>query len=37
MPGVERVEMATRICLILGILGILDVGLAQGRVVRLGE
>ncbi|XP_011874202.1 PREDICTED: fibroblast growth factor receptor homolog 1-like isoform X2 [Vollenhovia emeryi] len=35
MPGVERVEMATRICIIFGILAILGVGLAQGRNVRL--
>ncbi|CAL1679771.1 unnamed protein product [Lasius platythorax] len=35
MPGVERIEMATRIYLIFGILVILDVGLSQGRVVRL--
>lgn len=35
MPGVERIEMATRICFIFGILVILDVGLSQGRVFRL--
>ncbi|KAL0134594.1 hypothetical protein PUN28_001414 [Cardiocondyla obscurior] len=36
MPGVERVEMATRICsIIFGILAIQGIGLAQGRNVRL--
>lgn len=37
MPSTESVEMAARVCLILGILGILDIGLAQGRFIRLGE
>ncbi|XP_070149277.1 fibroblast growth factor receptor homolog 1 isoform X2 [Polyergus mexicanus] len=35
MPGVERIEMATRIGFIFGIIVILDIGLSQGRVFRL--
>ncbi|XP_050462959.1 fibroblast growth factor receptor homolog 1 isoform X2 [Cataglyphis hispanica] len=35
MPGVERIEMATRIFFIFGILVILNVGLSRGRIFRL--
>ncbi|KAL6423756.1 hypothetical protein ACFW04_010317 [Cataglyphis niger] len=35
MPGVERIEMATRIFFIFGILVILNVELSRGRIFRL--